>query len=167
MVIFIVAILAGLGIPSLQNSLERRAVKAEANRLIRSINFARSEAVNKQQIVGLERVSITPNDWSEGWRVYSTPSNNLATAYDAATDTLLQDITGISAQAVMVGKTAAANRIKFNRFGRLVPGTGAAVTIAVCDPAQNTGVDGSMISINLVGRATTSVIPIARKAADC
>ena len=164
MAIIVAAILIGIGAPALKATIDRRAVAAEADRLVRSINYARSEAINKQLIVGLERLSGTVNIWTDGWRVYSTPSNNITVAYNTGTDTLLRDVSAVASGATVIAKTAAANRIKFNQSGRLI---GGAVAIVVCDAAKSTNFEGQRISINVVGRTSVGKIAPADKASDC
>ena len=162
-VVLIVAILAGLGIPSLTATLDRRSIAAEADRLVRSINFARSEAVNKQLIVGLEGDAGT--NWSGGWTVYTTTDNLITTAFNPLVDTMINTMAPAGKQASM---NSSVNRIKYNRFGRLigVP-VGTTITIAACDAAQSLGFNGSLITINAFGRASVTDILPAGKAGTC
>lgn len=162
MTLTIVAIMVGIGLPSLNTSLDRRALASQADRLARSINYARSKAVNEQLSVGLEAKSGTWN-WSNGWIIYSTTDNSPGTAYSSANDTLLKDLDPVGRSIVMVGN---ATRIKFAQTGRLVPGT-PEITITVCDKGKSPNYDGSKVIINTVGRPSVSTIPAADKASDC
>lgn len=158
----VAAILVGLGAPPLQKALDRRALVAETDRLTRSINFARSEAINKQQIVGVEAKSVT-TDWAEGWNIFTTTTATVSTAYNSSSDTLVRDVEPAGGQKTMTGSAA---RVKFNQLGRLVTGS-AAVTISVCESTDDNGINGSLITISLVGRPSTTTIASADKASDC
>ncbi len=74
-VVAIIAILVGLGMPSLQDTIDRNAVKAEATRIARSINYARSKAVNDRSRLDVtmqrKSASAAAKDWSEGWTIFN------------------------------------------------------------------------------------------------
>lgn len=159
-VMVIVSILVGVGLPSLQTSIGRNNVVASANRLIGSINFARSQAVNKQQIVTLEIKSATAGDWSEGWTVYSDAGREgLQPLVIADGDVWLKDIE-VTDRGMTVNAGAAAQWISFNSRGQSF----AATTIALCDSTDDNGIPGTTITLSLVGRTTVATIASANKA---
>ena len=162
----ILAAVAGVAVPSFISMLDRRAISAEANRIVRSINLTRSKAVNggRQFNATMERTSATANDWSTGWRVFVDDDGNLATAYDAVNDQLLYDIS-VDTRAVSIISTVA-DRIMFNSQGRLV--NGGTVYFSVCDaPPYSADIDGTLVTIRATGTPSTSTIAAADKAAEC
>lgn len=164
-VLTIAAIVLAIGVPSLTTTIARYNVKAEANRIVASINFARSQAVNKQQSIILERKSISNNDWSEGWTIFND-SNNSGESSIQAGDILLRDITTNSTGLSLRANNAGDNYIYFDLNGRLQD-TGD-IVIAICTNDNTDGIDGSQVTIaNGIGRVTLSTIDAADKAADC
>ena len=166
-VVVIAAILVGLGMPSLRSTMNRNAIGSEANRLVRSLNFARSQAVNKQQTVTLQHKSATVGDWSDGWIMFTDSAGDGLTAFDPVNDTLIQD-SDITTERLSVNDLASVDGfISFEPSGRL--NEAAAIQVAVCDaiPRSNR-VDGSLITISLVGRTTvTTIAATAKTAATC
>lgn len=164
-VIAIAAILMGLAAPSFTTMLERRAIQAEANRLVKSINLARSKAVTSGEglNVTIEHTSATDKNWSTGWLVFVDDDGNIANAYDGNNDELLADMSPDTRTLSVLSDID--DRIMFNAQGRLTNGP---ANFAVCDTAFSTDIDGSLITIALTGRATISTIPAATKtAANC
>ena len=162
------AILAGMAVPSFTSMLDRRAVAAEANRLVRSINLARSKAVNaeSQLSVSIESTSGTAQDWSNGWRVFIDADNNPATAYNAATDEVLADIV-LNTRALSIRSSAnASTSITFTSQGRLTAGLGQ-VDIGVCDSTRSGNIDGSLVTISATGRTTVTPILAASQPGMC
>ncbi|MGH8664284.1 MAG: GspH/FimT family pseudopilin [Burkholderiales bacterium] len=64
--IAIVAILMGIGVPSLRDTIASQRVRAAANDLFSDLMFARAEAIKRNAQVRLVRGSTS---WSEGWTV--------------------------------------------------------------------------------------------------
>lgn len=164
-ILAITAILATIAVPSFTSMLDRRAIDAQANRLVRSINLARSKAVTGGQLVSvtIERSSATANDWSTGWRVYVDADANPANAYNAANDQLLSDFT-VDTRSISI-LSAATDRIMFTTQGR--PNPVASHVFAVCDATHSTGFDGTLVTVSTTGRISTSPILAASKAAGC
>lgn len=169
-VVVIAAILAGLAMPSLRATMDRNAINAESLRLARSISFARSHAVNRQQVVTLERKGGTSRDWSTGWTIYVDNGGQGNEAINLGDgDTLIQDVDIDAGTITIRADAVAADHISFNPAGRLL-GAAGQIDIAVCDAAVSDRVDGSLLQINLVGRSATTAIdalPAATKAARC
>lgn len=165
-VVVMVAILAGLGLPSLRATMDRNAISSEAIRLARSLSFARSQAVNKQQVVTLERKSATNNDWSAGWTIYVDVGGQGNQAFNAGDgDILIQDVDITSSGLTILADTDGDNWISFSGAGRLMEA--GPVAVAVCDLLLSDRVDGSLVTVNLVGRTTSTTILAAVKAGQC
>lgn len=163
-VLVVIAIIAGIGGPALTSTIERNNIRAETNRLIASFNFARSQAVTKQQVVTLERKSTTSKDWSEGWTVFSDFDGNGNESIETADgDQLLKDFTPNPSALSVRANTNADQYISFQPSGRL----SKTIRIAICNQDLTNAITGSQIQINLVGRISTSTIAAANKAANC
>ncbi len=62
----ILAIILGIGVPSLQPLIERYRISAASNRLFTALTTARSEAIRRGQDVTLSRTGVS---WAGGWRI--------------------------------------------------------------------------------------------------
>lgn len=163
-VLLIIGIIVGVGVPALNSTVARNNINAEANRLIASLNFARSQAVNKQQVVTLARKGATGKNWAEGWTIYSdTDGNGNEDIETAEGDVLLKDFTPNPAGLSIQADDAGASWISFQASGRLVN----AVQIAICNDNFTDGISGSLIQVSLVGRVSTSTIAPADKTTEC
>ncbi len=161
----IVAIMAGIAAPSFNSMLDRRTVQAEANRLIRSINLARSNAVNNGMGLNatIEKTSPDNNDWSVGWRVFVDDDSNIATSYDSANDELVY-VVEVDTRATSI-ISSGANRLMFNAQGRLV--NGVTIYFSVCDDNHGSDIEGSLVTIRPTGSSTVEAIPTGSKATIC
>ncbi len=83
-VVAIVAILAGLGVPSFNTMLVKRSVQSAATSLVSDLRFSRSEAVRRS--VGVSICSLAANslntcstaataNWADGWMVFVDPAD--------------------------------------------------------------------------------------------
>ena len=68
-VIKLVAILATLALPSMTGMLKNNRLTAQANSLIGTIQYARSEAVNRAENVTVEPLAGAGTDWTQGWKI--------------------------------------------------------------------------------------------------
>ncbi len=156
-VVAVAAIVLANGVPALQRTIDRYDQRGEVTRIISSINFARSQAVNRQQVVTLGRSSNTANDWSEGWTIYSDASNDGDQAMDTdGGDVLLKDMSTFQGSSSIFANSDGNNWISFDANGRM--SNDDEVLIAVCDRDYTSGVDGTLITINRVGRARLTTI---------
>ena len=168
-VLSIVAIIAGVGLPMLNSTIERNNVRAEASLIATSINFARSEAINKQRTVTLDSKSGTEKTWTEGWTVFFDAGGegyqNINQGNTPDDDVFLKDFTPQPTGLSILANDAAKSWISFSPQGRLVQGGN--VLIAVCNDDFTDGVSGSLVTVSVTGRVSTSVIDPADKAARC
>lgn len=73
-VIVVFAILATIGIPSFTNLVANNRATAAANEVLSTLQFARSEAVKRNEDIIAEPTSAT--DWSGGWTVFRDVNND-------------------------------------------------------------------------------------------
>jgi type IV fimbrial biogenesis protein FimT len=144
-VVAIVAILAALAAPSMQDAINRYRIIAVADDLRATYMFARSEAIRTRQQVVIQRtgsaVCTTANDWHCGWTVYADQNAN--GIMDGAE-------TVIRSQAPLIGgitiQRAAGNpvdRATFDRWGNGTPVGGIsryviAPVTGISDPTTST-----------------------------
>lgn len=173
-VLFISAILIGIGLPQMSDMLDRRAVTSEADRLIRSLQLARSTAITDggQRPVAVASKSGNARDWTEGWRVYIDTDNNqqFIEAVGDDADEELQNIVVSRPQLTINTNGTASTQIFFDQHGRLDQSVhlgGLRPIIAVCDAEENEGFDGTLITVELTGRISITAIPGANKSAQC
>jgi type IV fimbrial biogenesis protein FimT len=165
-VLLIIGIIVGVGAPALNATVARNNIRGESNRLIASLNFARSQAVNKQQVVTLQRKSATSNDWSQGWTIFSDNDVNGTGKEDidlADGDILLKDFTPNPASLSILAGANGDKWISFLPSGRLTN----AIQIAICNDDFTDAITGTLLQVNLVGRITTATIAAGDKAAQC
>jgi prepilin-type N-terminal cleavage/methylation domain-containing protein len=81
--IAIVAILALIGIPNLQQFVRQQTLEARANDFLTNLYFARGEAIARNQSQGIVVMPMNRNgthapgnNWSGGWSVCSDDNNN-------------------------------------------------------------------------------------------
>jgi len=165
-VLVIVGIVIVIGVPQLNSTIARGNISAESNRLMASINFARSQAVNKQQVVTLERKSNYANNWAEGWTIYTDAGSEGNQAINlAGGDILLKDIVADSTELSLLANGTANHWISFLPSGRLAEA--GQVIVAVCNDDLVDGIEGSLLVVNLVGRTSRSTIAAADKPGTC
>jgi type IV fimbrial biogenesis protein FimT len=163
-VLLVIGIIVGAGAPALTSTIARNNIRGETNRLIASLNFARSQAVNKQQVVTLQRKSATSNDWSQGWTIFSDRDANGNEAIELGEgDVLLKDFTPNPASLSILAGANGNNWISFQPSGRL----SNAVQIALCNDDLTDAITGTLLQVSLVGRITTATIAAADKATQC
>ncbi len=156
-VVSVAAIVLANGVPALQRTIDRYDQRGEVTRIISSLNYARSQAVNRQQVVTLGRSSDTDKDWSEGWTIYTDSSGNGDQAIDTgAGDVLLKDMSTFRGSSSIVANDLANRWISFDASGRIMDN--GEVKIAICDSDYTSGIDGSLITINIVGRPRITTI---------
>ncbi len=162
-VVLILSILLGVGIPSFREAFATQRVKTAAKTLFSAIKQARSEAI---RLNGICEVYLVPNaatNWADGLQILAvTTGGNPATfaANPAANPCVFTDNTGtgnitynnplaiFTAQEYVRGTPAAAlANIQFNRLGRP---TAAPPNIGFCDD-DNLAPDQWTVEIDAAG----------------
>ena len=72
----VLAIVFGIAMPSMSNLATKQRVSSQANEMMLSLAFARSEAVKLNRDVRVMPVTPTANGWSDGWCVGPEAINN-------------------------------------------------------------------------------------------
>ena len=134
----IVAILVGVGVPSFRYVTNANRIASEVNGLLGDMQFARAEAIKEGQTVTIcssnnGATCANSASWANGWIVFNDPNNNKTV--DAPTETVRR-----AQRQLGLGDTflagPATSAITFNREGFAfgLPGT---ITLALHDPSAN------------------------------
>jgi len=145
--ISILAVLLGIGLPSLVTFINNNQMTTQANDLVYSLHMARSEAIKRG---AQTRVAAVNGSWSNGWRVQAD-SNNDGDYLDAA-DTLLhwESLAGGNALAAVATNAPSNTVISFSSLGSVVPGNASfALTLT---PADCDNIASRIISVQPSGR---------------
>jgi type IV fimbrial biogenesis protein FimT len=94
MTLTLMALIAGLGIPSFSNIIARATMHTEINALFHAIHLARKESVVRKRVVSLcPSVDLSTctsrNDWSHGWLMFENTDKDSPPQRDPA-EPLLQ-----------------------------------------------------------------------------
>lgn len=121
--LMLITLLLHLGIPAYSDMSTRLQRQASAQQLTQALNHARSEALQRNQIVVLQAIE---GDWRNGWR----------TVLEQETRTLLHEYRA-SGRVLIVGNQPLAHHVRFSGLGTPLQGSGAflAGTLHVCEDA--------------------------------
>lgn len=147
----IAAILLAVAIPSYRGVVQRNAMAAAVNDLVGDLNYARSEAVTRGQMVlvckSANQTACTTNGgWNQGWIVYAPAPNSTAVTQNNR----LRVKSSLETQIQISGNANVANVIGFdaNGFARDAGG----VTNGTLEARAGNGVQGTDIVISTSGR---------------
>ncbi|WP_175452411.1 GspH/FimT family pseudopilin [Thiohalomonas denitrificans] len=128
----ILVILTTLAVPGFNGYISNQRVKSAAYDLIATFNYARSEAVKRNEPV---TISADASDWSNGWAI--TAGGKTLQTYEAD-------------NSVSIAESNSQFSITYKGNGRLSNSTKPAVTI--CDPNLSSSVTKRVIHLDLTGR---------------
>ncbi len=126
----IAAILLSMAVPNFTTVIKNNRLTTQANELISSLNYSRSEAIRRSANVSLTSASV---NWHTGW-VIADKGGNTIRSHEAFAN-------GSS----LVGSVAS---ITYKSTGFI--SAAAAITYTLCD--DRTGETGRTITISLTGR---------------
>jgi type IV fimbrial biogenesis protein FimT len=120
-VIMIVSILMGIGVPSFKYVTNSNRLSAEVNGLLGDMQFARAEAIKEGVFVTVcassdQATCSESPDWSSGWIVFTDP--NKAGVVDTP-DSILRKQKGLYKGDKLVDTTGVLSSATFNRAGFL------------------------------------------------
>ncbi len=152
----IVAILLGLAVPSMINFVVSRRVLSLSQAFLASVNFARSEAVKRndrvvlcKSVTGLS--CVTSGGWDGGWILFHDPNNN---AQLDTGEVVLRRQNPAASGLSLTGNAPVANYISVSASGvsKLISGAFQAGTLTLCTtPASDANV--RQIILSATGRA--------------
>lgn len=167
-VIVIVAIFVTVGVPSFQNLVSDNRLSTQANRLVSSLQFARSEALKLRTSISVCRSTDgttcvgAGGPWETGWIVFVDDNQNGATdATDGngdtdAGETILQSIGAISGGNTLRGVGAVNNFVTYQANG-LQDSAPAGGNFRLCDGNNPDTSKSREIRVTSTGRIQTQV----------
>lgn len=138
-VVAIVAILLGIGVPSYRYIANSYRVSAEANALLGDLMYARSEAIREGQDVTVcasvnGKTCSGSASWDRGWLVFSNPGNG--TQPPGAILRVQARFTGAAPDSFTADNNLSA--LTYNREGFAITAAGfPSATITLHDPTAN------------------------------
>ena len=150
--LIVAAILLGVGMPSFVDFIRDNQTVSETNKLIRDLNYARSEAVQRGITVSLCRsntgTGCTATNWQDGWIVFTDENDNRAV--DGA-DEVLQVSDGLDANFTLPVANVN-NGLTFNPDGT----ASAAGSFEVLPPASSHR-PSRQVDVSAIGRVTVQI----------
>jgi len=127
----VVAVVAGLALPSFREMLLSSNVTATTNQLVADLNLARAEAVRRGSTVKVScKVVGCGSDWSKGWSVSDAEAHSLSNS--PGVDVL----SGYKVSANSSLGSVAVDHIGFSSLGSLAGGE-SEFDLYVCRPDAN------------------------------
>ena len=156
-VITIVAILTGIGVPSFKYVTTANRVSSEVNALLGDMQYARSEAIREGQTVTVCVANSNATDcagagnttWQGGWIVFSDANGDQTV--QSATEPVLRVKNTFSGQDTF---TSTVSAVTFNREGFAVALPNAGLLVTLHD-SSNTATYTRCLQITFVGTVKT------------
>lgn len=131
-VLVLLGIFAAVAMPSFQRLIASNRLESATDELISHLQFARSEAVVNNRLVTVENTSGQNQRWDLGLRVYTAGNFTANRTYDASTDTLIREHTGLNQPRTTArASNGATSWLSFRPNGTLA--ITSTQTIVVCE----------------------------------
>lgn len=166
-VLAILAIVAALAAPSLERFIVRNRVASITNDLLATINFARTEAITRNQCVSICPVANprvadprcrADDDWSAGWAVFVNSTCAAPAGQQTNTDPneLLRVREALPANYTLTDANGINLAMRFNPRGQFIAGAGGlGAKINILPPGGIGDTASRVICINMMGRTLT------------
>jgi type IV fimbrial biogenesis protein FimT len=171
--ITVAAILVAIALPSFRNVIHRNRVTAGSNDVLASLAYARSEAINRGQMVSMcpsstgTGCTTSGQDFAPGWMVYTYPAG-AASANKAYGPTSLL-LRATTARAGVSIRSKSTEIVTFGQQGQLDSATTTpepSLTFITCytDSTTTTGTSttaapGAELDVNGSGSVQTKTVP--------
>ena len=146
----IAALLLTIGVPAFGNLIDRTRMDADASELLRSLRYARQEAVRTNQTITI--APLAERDWNQGWVIFIDNNHNGELDAD---ETILRAFEGVGRSDIRAN-TPLSRYVRYNALGQsqLLNGGFQAGTFRFC-PHDLTQ-PGVVMVVNRVGRVRVS-----------
>jgi type IV fimbrial biogenesis protein FimT len=149
----IIALIATIGFPNFTQTIRNSRLTTNANQLLSSLNYARSEAIKRATNVYVRRIGGASQNWDGGWNVFIDSDGDQI--FNNA-DTLLKTYPPLANGYTLRTGGNYGDWVAFLSTGLTSgSGPGANDSFRVCATAGDL-VNSRRISINVVGRARVS-----------
>jgi len=151
----VVAVLLTVAAPGFMSTLKTNAVQTQADLLLTTFNYARSEAARLNRTVIVCRsingtACSSSSSWQDGWLVYEDVDSD-GTVETGDGDTVLRVYDGLSGDFTLVPTSGFTNRVVYRASGD----ASTAGRFVVC-PSDSDTAYAREIKINIVGRPRIS-----------
>lgn len=150
-VVGVMGILLAVGLPGLQDTISRIGTNTQAKTLVSSLNFARSEAIKRGNLVSIcsssSGTDCVADAWADGWIVFvdnNSDANGAAGSVDVG-DEVLRVYQGLGGNTL----TFTADLQQYDPQGF---GTNAAARTFLLCPEDGNSANAQSIEISLTGR---------------
>jgi len=152
--IVIVAIVATIGIPSFIQTIRSSRLTTNINELVTSLNFARSEAVKRNQAITIRKSGA---EWESGWTIFVDLDNDGDGIPEGdVNDTLLRSYGPMPNNFTLRTTPVYTNRITFQASGISANGS-----FVLCENSDGNNVPEAntsrLVIINTVGRVQMGI----------
>lgn len=158
-ILTLLAIFAGIAIPNFQQMIQTNRAQGAAEELLAQLQYARSEAVLRNQVVVVENLSNVDGLWSGQLRIYASYNQTANRNFSTGNDTELRIHQGIGGTSTInaQGDARLQRWISFRPNGTL--SLNGSASIAVCsDPDRPDR--GRQLNLEPSGRvALPSAVP--------
>ena len=147
-VVMIVAVIGVIGGPVMSDTVKNNRVRAEADRILTTLNLTRSEAVKRNQPVSICRSSTGTScsgNWVDGWIVFTNSDGD--NTVDVGVDQVIRVYEGVNT-GYTLGGTLGGGSLTYFSDGSYAGGAGI---INICSPDANPS-QGWKLMLNTVGR---------------
>lgn len=162
--ITVMAILLAIALPSFRDVIHRNQVSSASNALLASLAYARTEAINRGQLVSMcpsangTSCTAASNAFDPGWLVYTYPAVAASANQAYAAGAMLLRATG--ARAGVSIQSRGSTVITFGQQGQLKPSTALAFVTCYREGSSGTGqstakVPAAQLDVNGSGSVTT------------
>lgn len=163
--IAIVAILAGLAVPSFRDLMANNRLKSHTSALHTSLLLARSEAIKRGSRVVVCKSSggascTTTGNWQQGWIVFADANDNAT--LDAG-EVLLQKVGLLSGDFVLEGSGDLVNYVSYSNTGAAklkASDTVQTGTFSLCQRGLS-GASARQVDLFATGRLSIGQVPAA------
>lgn len=151
--IVVLGIIASIATPAMSQFVFRQKVNSQANELMLSFAFARSEAVKRNANIVVIPATNSSTGWSDGWCIGTSNITNCSHA------DVLRSFPGNDDVSITTAYLASgASRLMFQRDGTVCLAC-SDIPITITSPKlEATGKDARCIKINRQGRSVVSKI---------
>lgn len=156
------AVLLGLGVPAFTDFIRNNRMIAVTNELVTALQFARSEAVkrnnNVTMCISTDGALCTGGaSWEAGWIVFDDPNAN-ASVDGSAIVRGHAEIGGGNTVRVTGGNVASFVSFNGNGFPRDVAGNIQTATFSICDSRGAAGGNARTVQLGASGRVRSSEV---------
>lgn len=162
--IVVAAILLAIAVPSFRDVIHRNQVSSASNSLLASLAYARTEAINRGQLVSMcpsangAAACAGGTAYDTGWIVYTYPAGAASANLAYASSSVLLRATTVRSGVSIQSKSATV--ITFGPQGQLEPSTALKFVTCFRDGSSGTGssttaVPGAELDVNGSGSVTT------------